>query len=102
MAREHGRALLRHVMGAGGISADGAGGDRAAAPLPAAWTKRPCVWLGERSRCKVVESSALRMSEDDDPIQSLLAKRHMVGTAGHGRRHRHCRRVAALADVALT
>src|SRR5437764_14627117 len=105
MVRAHGRALLRHVVGVGGTSADGAGGNRAPAPPPAAWPERPCVRLGERSLRKAMESGALRMSEgtkDDDPIQSLLAQRHVVGAAGYGHLHRHRRRVAALADVALT
>src|SRR5215831_20357787 len=63
MVRAYGRALLRHVVGVGGTSADGAGGDRAHAPPPAAWPERPCVRLGERSLRKAMASGALRMSE---------------------------------------
>src|SRR5436305_12672230 len=73
MVRAHGRALLRHVVGVGGTSADSAGGDRAPAPPPAAWPERSCVRLGERSLRKAMESGALRMSEG--PRTMILSNR---------------------------
>src|SRR5262249_8241494 len=32
-----------------------------------------------------------KRSEEDEPIRPVLAWRHVVGAAGHGRWHRHCR-----------
>src|SRR5258707_9428018 len=43
-----------------------------------------------------------KRSEEDEPIRSVLAWRHVVGAAGHGRWHRHCRWTVAGAGVALT
>src|SRR5262249_37310179 len=48
VVRADGRALFRHVVGAGRTSAHGRGGHRTAAALAAAWAERACVRLGQR------------------------------------------------------
>src|SRR5262249_39667166 len=59
VVRADGRALLRDVVGAGRTSADGAGGNRAAATFAAARAERARLRLGKPAGGAIMESGAL-------------------------------------------